>query len=74
MKKLTVLKTLPSQIEADIIVGLLKSNGIYSFSTADDCGGVQSFMNSSIGVKVWVKEDDFEKALFHLKVLENVIE
>ena len=67
MKKLIVLRTLSSQIEADIIVGLLKSNGIYSFSTADDCGGVQSFMNSSIGVKVWVKEVDFEKALFYLE-------
>ena len=67
MKKLIVLKTLSSQIEADIIVGLLKSNGIYSFSTADDCEGVQSFMNSSIGVKVWVKEGDFEKALFYLE-------
>ncbi|MEC7182976.1 MAG: DUF2007 domain-containing protein [Bdellovibrionota bacterium] len=67
MKKLIVLKTLSSQIEADIILGLLKSNGIYSFSTADDCGGVQSFMNSSMGVKVWVKEGDFEKALFYLE-------
>ena len=67
MKKLIVLRTLPSQIEADIIVGLLKSNELYSFSTADDCGGVQSFMNSSIGVKVWVKEGDFEKALFYLE-------
>ena len=67
MKKLIVLKTLSSQIEADFIVGFLNSNGIYSFSTADDCGGVQSFMNSSIGVKVWVKEGDFEKALFYLE-------
>ena len=67
MKKLIVLKTLSSQIEADFIVGLLNSNGIYSFSTADDCGGVQSFMNSSIGVKVWVREGDFEKALFYLE-------
>ena len=67
MKKLTVLKTLSSQIEADIIVGLLKSNGLYSFSTADDCGGVQSFMNYSIGVKVWVREDDIEKAHLCLK-------
>ena len=67
MRKLIVLRTLSSQVEADIIVGLLMSNVIYSFSTADDCGGVQSFMNSSIGVKVWVKEGDFEKALFYLE-------
>ena len=67
MKNLIVLKMTSTQAEADIIIGFLKSNGMYSFSTADDCGGAQSFMNPSIGVKVWIKEEDLKKALLFLK-------
>ena len=62
MKDFAVLKKVTSQAEADILCGLLKFHGFYSFSTADDCGGVEPFLNASIGVKVWVRKEDFDDA------------
>ena len=67
MKGFIVLKVVSSQVEADIICGLLKSHDIYGLSTADDCGGVESFLNASIGVKIWVKKEDYDDAIILIK-------
>jgi hypothetical protein len=47
-----------SQIEADLIVGLLTSNGLRAIALADDAGGLDPALAVSDGVPVQVHPDD----------------
>lgn len=50
-----------SQIEADIIVGLLRSNGLRAVAIADDAGGQDPALQLE-GVRVEVNPEDAEDA------------
>lgn len=47
-----------SQIEADLIVGLLSSNGLRAIAIADDAGGLDPALAATDGVKVQVSAAD----------------
>jgi hypothetical protein len=47
-----------SRLEADLIVGLLRSNGLYAFSAPDDAGGTEPQLQLSGGVRVLVAPAD----------------
>jgi hypothetical protein len=66
-----VLKIFTNLPEAQIVKGLLEVNGIDSHITADDCGGVRSYMNFSTGVKLWIKKEDLPKAIDFLRELDS---
>ncbi|MBM2616073.1 DUF2007 domain-containing protein [Actinoplanes sp. LDG1-06] len=51
-----------SQIEADLIVGLLTSNGLRAISLADDAGGLDPALAVTDGVQVQVHPDDEAQA------------
>ncbi|WP_250003538.1 DUF2007 domain-containing protein [Actinoplanes sp. M2I2] len=47
-----------SQIEADLIVGLLRSNGLRAIALADSAGGLDPALSVTDGVQVQVNPDD----------------
>ncbi|WP_250037713.1 DUF2007 domain-containing protein [Paractinoplanes maris] len=47
-----------SQIEADLIVGLLRSNGLRAIALADDAGGLDPALSVTDGVQVQVNPED----------------
>jgi hypothetical protein len=51
-----------SQIEADLIVGLLQSNGLRAISLADDAGGLDPALAVTDGVPVQVNAEDEAQA------------
>lgn len=57
------IKSLLSEMEAEIISGKLKANGIESFISKDDCGGTDPVMQTAFGVHIMVKEKDSKEAL-----------
>ena len=57
------IKSLSSEMEAEIISGKLKANGIESFISKDDCGGTDPVMQTAFGVHIMVKVKDSKEAL-----------
>ncbi|GAB2607520.1 hypothetical protein Aab01nite_03050 [Paractinoplanes abujensis] len=51
-----------SQIEADLIVGLLQSNGLKAIALADDAGGLDPALAVTDGVPVLVNATDEAQA------------
>jgi hypothetical protein len=47
-----------SQIEADLAVGLLRSNGLRAVAIADDAGGLDPALAVTDGVQVQVNPED----------------
>lgn len=66
--KMKVLKTFPSQIQAEIVRQRLAANGIEAFISDDDNGGMLPSLQATQGVKLEVLESDAKKAE---KVLEG---
>jgi hypothetical protein len=48
----------PSRIEAELIVGMLRSNGVRAAVSADDAGGQYSPLQLGGGVRVLVRRSD----------------
>ena len=48
----------PSRIEAELIVGMLRSNGVRAVVSADDAGGQYSPLQLGGGVRVLVPRSD----------------
>ena len=48
----------PSRIEAELIVGMLRSNGVRAVLSADDAGGQYSPLQLGGGVRVLVSRSD----------------
>ena len=60
---LVCVKTYNNRIEAGFAMNILESEGILSFISADDCGGVYSALSKICGgVKLLVKKEDLEMA------------
>ncbi|MBU2665436.1 hypothetical protein KOI35_18165 [Actinoplanes bogorensis] len=51
-----------SQIEADLIVGMLRSNGLRAIALADAAGGLDPALAVTDGVQVQVNPSDEETA------------
>jgi Putative prokaryotic signal transducing protein len=51
-----------STIEAQLIVGMLESNGIAAMVSADDAGGFDPQLQVTQGVRVMVATEDVEQA------------
>lgn len=56
------LKSLSSEMEAEILNGKLRAFGIESFISKDDCGGMDPTMHMVFGVQLKVREDDLKEA------------
>ena len=68
MKRRLVIESFPSRIVAQIARGKLESEGITSWITADDEGGMLPFALDSKGIELLVNEEDYDKAkLFFTK-------
>jgi hypothetical protein len=60
-----------STIEAELIVGLLRSNGLEAVVSADDAGGLEPQFQLTAGVRVLVRRDDRSEALRVLTTAEG---
>ncbi len=49
-------------IEAELIRGLLESEGIASFLKSDNAGGTLTFLTPTTGIEIIVSQEDAEKA------------
>ena len=67
MDDVICVKTFASRIEANIAKGMLESNDILSYISADDEGGMLPFQLSKKGVQLFVKKDILTKAQEILK-------
>lgn len=66
--KMKVLKTFPSEIQAEIVRQRLAANGIEAFISDDDNGGMLPSLQATQGVKLEVLESMAKKAE---KILEG---
>jgi Putative prokaryotic signal transducing protein len=57
-----IVADVPSTVEAQIIAGLLESNGIAAVTSADDAGGQEPQWQLTEGVRVLVAAADEERA------------
>jgi len=57
----TVVAVVGSRVEADIVAGLLRDNGIPASVSSDDAGGMQPALQAQ-GVRVLVSEQDADAA------------
>lgn len=60
--KLTVLKTFSNEINAEIVKQKLAANGIESFISEDDNGGMLPSLQATMGVRLEVLASDAAKA------------
>ncbi|MGD9874293.1 MAG: DUF2007 domain-containing protein [Kiritimatiellia bacterium] len=59
---LTVLRTYTSEDAALMDRLFLETSGIDSVLDADDCGGMTPYLQTLRGVRLLVREEDFERA------------
>ncbi len=57
------IKSVSSEIEAEILNGKLNACGIESFIQKDDCGGTDPMMHLTFGIHIKVKKSDSGEAL-----------
>lgn len=62
MSELTVVARVSSAVEAQIIAGMLESNGIKAVVSSDDAGGTEPQLQLTAGVRVLVDQDDVPDA------------
>ena len=72
MAELKTVRIFEMRYEAEMARGLLQEQGIESMISADDCGGQLMGLTSlrKGGVKLLIREEDEEKAVETLQVLE----
>jgi hypothetical protein len=61
-RRTSVVAQVPSEIEAQIIVGLLQSEGIAATLTTDAAGGIEPQLELTQSVHVLVRAEDEERA------------
>ena len=71
MKEVAVLRTLPTREEAELLRGLLETNGIQAFVASDDARGLQPPLELVTGVKLLVAEEERERAEEVLRAMEE---
>ncbi len=57
-----ILQTFPNRIEAEIVAGLLESEGIETMVLADDAGGAYPSFQFFHGVRLMVYQEDAYRA------------
>jgi hypothetical protein len=67
MKSFDTVRIYPSRIEAEIARGLLETNGVKAFVTADDIGGIYP-LTMTFGVELKVESEMLTKARNILKI------
>ncbi len=69
---LVCVKTYNNRIEAGFAMNILESEDIFSFISADDCGGAYSALSKTYGgVQLLVKKEDLKMAN---DILEDICE
>ena len=64
MSELQIARVFTDKIEAELAKGMLESEGIESFISGDDAGGMRPDLLAGLGgAKLLVKEADLHKAL-----------
>jgi hypothetical protein len=71
MEGIAVVRTVPTREEAELLRGVLETNGITAFVASDDARGLQPPLELVRGVKVLVAEADREEAEEVLRALEG---
>ena len=71
MGQLVCVRTYLNRPEAEILKSSLEANGIATMLSADDAGGMRPELTMSRGVKVWVHEEDKERAEELLQEMES---
>jgi hypothetical protein len=69
MKNFVIAKKFKTRIDADLAKTLLDANNIFCYVSSDDEGGVAPFPFSPTcsGAKIFVKKQDYKKAIGLLK-------
>jgi hypothetical protein len=62
-----VLKTYTSRAEAELAQGILQANGIDALVSSDDAGGMQPWLQQSLGVRLLVHHEDALRAAWLLE-------
>ena len=62
MRDLVLLKTFPSEIEAELFKSILEGEGIPALLVKDDCGGSYPELQWARGVRLLVRREDLERA------------
>ena len=62
MKNIILLKSYITRIEADMDANFLRSHGIEVIIQSDDCGGVSPGLTISNRIKLFIRQDDLDKA------------
>lgn len=71
MDNLVVVKEFSSHVEADLMKGMLESNGIMAITVADDCGGTAGGQTFVRGVKLLVSPEQKQEALELINQMNN---
>jgi hypothetical protein len=71
MEGIAVLRTLPTREEAELLRGVLETNGISAYVSSDDARGLNPPLELVRGVKLLVAEADREEAEEILRALES---
>ena len=62
MSEASVVARVSTSIEAELIVGMLRANGIEAWVSADDAGGLEPQFQLTAGVRVLVPAGDAVEA------------
>ncbi|MBN2572519.1 MAG: DUF2007 domain-containing protein [Ignavibacteriales bacterium] len=68
---LTVLKTFTNEVDAQVAVQHLQTNGVEAFISKDDMGGMRPHLQLTGGIRVLIKQKDAEKALRILEAMDT---
>ena len=71
MEGIAVVRTLPTREEAELLRGVLKTNGISAYVSSVDARGLNPPLELVRGVKLLVAEADREDAEEILRALES---
>ncbi len=69
-----ILETFPNRIEAEIVAGLLESEGVEALVMADDAGGAYPSLQFYHGVRLLVYREDEARAREILKDMAEPVE
>lgn len=70
-QKMALIQTCGSRFEAEQFVSFLKGSGIDGVIFADDEAGLLPALSFQSGVKVFVHEEDFERAIKLMNSLDD---
>jgi len=67
---IVTIKTYMNELDAQVAISHLKSNNIDAILSREDCGTMRPYCQLTLGVKVLVKDIDFERALEVLEAMK----